>query len=285
MLNHGKGAICLTAFSLACSVFAGAQAPPGGRQQRLVLKALDTDADGKLSAEEIHAAPQTLLTLDRNGDSQLTSDELQPRPENAGANADQLVQQLMQFDKNGDGALTADELPARLQPMLQRGDANHDGKLTRDEIRAMTGRQGMPMGTAADRREGPMRNDPLLVALDTDHDGVLSAAEIAAAPHSLLVLDKNGDGEIGADEMRPRQQTPAERVNHLLSEWDTNNDGKLSKAEAPDRLQQQFPSIDKNNDGFLDRDELLQFFSSPADQNNEHRGAPGPQANTPGEGH
>ncbi len=235
-----------------------------GGQPRLVLKALDTDGDGKLSAVEIAAAPKTLLTLDRNADGQLTVDELTPRPENAGATADELVKQLMAFDKNGDGVLTTDELPARMQSMFTRGDTDHDGRLTPDEIRVMARRQGVPSGGAEGlkRQSAMMKNDPLLNALDTDHDGVISAQEIAAASQSLLALDVNHDGEILPDEMKPRQQTPAERVDHMLDEWDTNKDGKISKAEAPDRMQQAFESIDRNGDGFLDRDELLEYFKT-----------------------
>jgi len=251
-------AIALAALTLACACGALAQGP--GNRPRLVLQALDTDHDGVLSAAEIKAAPQTLLALDRNGDGELTPDELQPRPENAGASADDLVKQLMGFDRNSDGVLTAEELPERMQKIFERGDANHDGRLTADEIRAMASRQGMPAGSQ--KNAGVTRMDPLLNALDSDHDGVISAAEIASASRSLLTLDADSDGDIKPDEMRMRQQTPRERVDHMLDEWDTNKDGRISKAEAPDRMQQQFESIDTNGDGFLDKDELLQYFSA-----------------------
>ena len=45
--------------------------------------------------------------------------------------------------------------------------------------------------------------NPLMEALDTNHDGVLSAEEIAAAPTSLKKLDKNSDGQLTEDELRP----------------------------------------------------------------------------------
>jgi len=108
-----------------------------------------------------------------------------------------------------------------------------------------------------------------LNALDTNHDGMISAEEIAAATASLLTLDKNADGEITGDEMRVRQQTPEERADHMLDEWDTNKDGKVSQAEAPERMVSQFGSIDKNGDGFLDRDELIAYFKT---QGNQPRG-------------
>lgn len=241
------------------------------QQPRMVLNALDTDHDGKLSAAEIKTAPANLLTLDRNGDGQLTSDELSGRPDNAGAAPDELVKQLMGFDKNGKGYLVPADVPERMQGLFKRADANHDGKLTPEEIHGLSAHQGMPVGLAPTpgRAAGAFRLDPLLNALDTNHDGMISAGEIAAATASLLTLDKNADGEITADEMRVRQQTPEERADHMLDEWDTNKDGRVSQAEAPERMVSQFGSIDKNGDGFLDREELIAYFKT---QGNQPRG-------------
>jgi Ca2+-binding EF-hand superfamily protein len=248
------------AFVLLAAVFS-ARAQHDG-PPRLVLRTLDTDHDGKLSSAELAAAPQVLLVLDRNGDGQLKADEFQPRPDNSGATSEELVTQLMVFDKNGDGVLTPDELPSRMQNLFTRADSNHDGKLTPDEIHGLAARQSMPEGAASANNPGATHSDPLLNALDLNHDGVISTEELASATKSLLVLDVNRDGEITAEEMRPIEPSPQERVDHLLGEWDTNKDSKISKAEAPDRLQQQFESIDKNGDGFLDKDELLQYFST-----------------------
>ena len=40
-------------------------------------------------------------------------------------------------------------------------------------------------------------------ALDANHDGVIDAAEIANASAALKALDKNGDGQLTQDELRP----------------------------------------------------------------------------------
>ncbi len=60
-----------------------------------------------------------------------------------------------------------------------------------------------------------------MVALDKDRDGELSRDEIADAPKALKTLDKNGDGILSHEELRPtrphgprrtpntRRQTPA----------------------------------------------------------------------------
>ena len=49
-----------------------------------------------------------------------------------------------------------------------------------------------------------MQNLPVLAALDRDGNGEISAAEIAAASAALKTLDKNSDGKLSADELRPR---------------------------------------------------------------------------------
>lgn len=46
-------------------------------------------------------------------------------------------------------------------------------------------------------------HNPLLALFDTNHDGVIDATEIANAPAVLRALDKNGDGQLTADELRP----------------------------------------------------------------------------------
>ena len=259
-------------FALPGAVAGWGQGPE--RQSRIVLDALDLNHDGKLSDAEIKDAPTSLLKLDRNGDGQLTVDELTPRPENAGAAPDELVKQLMSFDKTGKGYLVPGDVPDRMQGLFRRADANHDGKLTAEEIRALSAHQGMPAGaeTSPGRAAGVFRTDPLLNALDTNRDGTISSEEIAVATASLLTLDKNGDGELTADEIRPRQQTPEERANHMLDEWDTNKDGKISRAEAPERMVQQFDAIDKSGDGFLEKDELIEYFKTQGSQS--RNGAP-----------
>lgn len=64
-----------------------------------------------------------------------------------------------------------------------------------------------PEGPRRDRGPGepgrpPMPN-PLVAALDTNGDHEISAEELAAATASLLTLDKNSDGKLTGDEMRP----------------------------------------------------------------------------------
>ncbi|WP_160115291.1 EF-hand domain-containing protein [Bryocella elongata] len=271
----------LVAVAAISTPLAQAQGPGGRQQPRFALQALDLNHDGTLSADEIKAAPSSLLTLDRNGDGELTADELTGRPPEADAANDQLVQQLMTFDKAGKGYLVATDLPERMQGMFTRGDANHDGKLTSDEIRTLSNRQAMPAGSSArpGHAQGTFRMDPILNALDLNHNGILEANEIAVATTSLLTLDANHDGNLTSDEIRVRQQTVEDRINHMFDEFDTNKDGKLQRTEVPESLAKDFDAMDSNHDGVLDKAEVLQYMTThtparregPGGNEGEHR--------------
>lgn len=53
--------------------------PPGDRPVPPLVKALDKDGDGIISATEIEAAPESLKSLDQNGDGDLTMEEIRPQ--------------------------------------------------------------------------------------------------------------------------------------------------------------------------------------------------------------
>jgi len=142
-----------------------------------VMAALDADADGVLSADEIAKASERLLSLDRNGNGQVDAEELRPagppggRFARPGGDGTELVEQLMGFDKNDDGGLTADEVPQRMRVIVERADTDEDGVATREELltaaRAMAGegrgregeRGGFRRGEGGDERgEGRPRD-------------------------------------------------------------------------------------------------------------------------------
>lgn len=50
-----------------------------------------------------------------------------------------------------------------------------------------------------------MMGGPLMVALDANKDGILDEKEIANASAALKTLDKNGDGKLTQEELRPQR--------------------------------------------------------------------------------
>jgi hypothetical protein len=170
----------------------------------------------------------------------------------------------------------------------------------------------MPEGQNGHGGSHPHRPPPPIVqALDADRDHVISTDEIANAASALLTLDKNNDGQLTQDELRPsppqgqpggtnggksnnRQQGPpppqssgkdSGQSGHkgpkfpLMEALDVNHDGILSADEiknAPQTLK----SLDNNGDGELTPDEFAPP-RPPQNKSGEEEGMPpegGPQS-------
>ncbi len=161
-----------------------------------------------------------------------------------------------------------------------------------------------------------MRMMPVLVALDADHDGVISKAEIENATVALQKLDKNSDGDLTEEELRPdfaamrggpggfgggpggRGRPPqeggreserpeggrpegstggggnAQAMVDRFMQFDKNSDGKLSKDELSERMQNVITRADKNGDGVASREELTAMASAMGGDG-PGRGGPG----------
>jgi Ca2+-binding EF-hand superfamily protein len=194
----------------------GAHAQPGRGsyiQFHPLLAALDANHDNTIDEAELAKAPAALRALDKNQDGRVTADEMSPamgrgrggrgRDEEGpqgGNTVEEAVKTYLSFDRNNDGKLVRDEVPDRMQGIFERGDSNKDGALTADELRAMARAQ---QTTSGGGRGGEGMRDPIFAALDTDHDNAISGEEITNAAAALKALDKNQDGKLTEDELRP----------------------------------------------------------------------------------
>src|SRR5262245_56316524 len=96
------------------------------------------------------------------------------------------------------------EEAARPRPPRNDGGCP-DRQGTRDERGGRDYRGGGPGGHEPPPPPPP---HPLEAALDLDGDREVSAEELAKAPESLKKADKNGDGKLDRDELRPPGPPP-----------------------------------------------------------------------------
>jgi Ca2+-binding EF-hand superfamily protein len=265
---------------------------PGGYfHYNTVLAALDANHDNAISTEEMANATAVLKTFDKNGDGLLTAEEVVPRipepPPEPGKQVESMASQLMMFDKNGDGKLSKAELPERMHGMFDRGDANKDGFLTKTEIDSLEASMAPPKGNPQRERTGPpggfIRQDPMLIALDTDHNGEISTEEMENAPVILKRLDRNGDGRLTEEELRPRPSTMTmdQVLSNMIKQYDKDGDGKISTAEMPDRLRAMFGRADTNQDGFVTVAELQELIKREGGLYGDRAPAPPSAASQP----
>ncbi|MCY7312862.1 MAG: hypothetical protein LH491_04360 [Pseudoxanthomonas sp.] len=204
----------------------------GAQQGNDMFSQMDTDGDGRLSAQEHAAGAAALFTrTDANRDGKVANDEMMPMvphagPGHGGAMMDGGMKHdsmkhdsmkhdsmkhdsmkhdgmghdnmMMMADSNQDGAVTAAEHAAHAKAMFERMDANHDGRINATEMDA--GQQGM-------HGQGDMR-----AMMDSNHDGTITAAEhTAGASARFARIDANRDGFVSRaefDASRQAMRTP-----------------------------------------------------------------------------
>ena len=174
---------------------------------------------------------------------------------------------------------------------------------------------GPPEGRRGERGPGgpgrpPMPN-PLVAALDTNNDREISAEELQAATTSLLTLDKNKDGKLTDDEMRPprpergpgggRGDRPFGRDGAERGDGPPGHgrggrgdgppgDGPPGRGPMgppdPERFAEHALEFDADGDGKLDRSELMKFAEqiSHRAERSAGRGGLGPRDGRPGDG-
>ncbi|MEO8592992.1 MAG: hypothetical protein ABI759_06710 [Candidatus Solibacter sp.] len=227
----------LIIMGMVCVLAAQERGGRGFGPPNLLFTTLDADHDGAVSPAELSNAPAALRALDKNSDGKLTADETRAampfggrggfegrgggregEGRGGGDTSDETVKTYMAFDENGDGKLQKSEVPERMQGVFERADANKDGVLTADELRTMARAQAQQAGARGrggegEREGGPEGGrgrggfggvlDPIFAALDTDRNSEIDSSELDRSPASLKALDKNQDGKVTEDEVRP----------------------------------------------------------------------------------
>jgi len=174
---------------------------------------------------------------------------------------------LIRADDDGkqSGGKQAERLEDGGAPGAGRGRGGERGERGRRR-RGRSGEGGRPEGGPG--HHGP---PPIIAALDANADGVISASEIEGAVAALKTLDKNEDGELSMEELRPKRSGRGDRPGGAAGrggppspeqfikkamESDADGDGAISKDEAPERMLRRFDHIDADGNGLIEKSEL-----------------------------
>lgn len=201
----------------------------------------------------------------------------------AGPNPEQIFKDL---DKNSDGQLTAEEVGEDRKRFFERlvrvGDQNSDGKLSAEEFQKASRSDDRPVeaprGNPGQERGDRPNFEERFKQLDTNGDGKVSREEVPEGVKQYLnpLFDRLGKNEItkeeflkargqlggqgrpaGGDKGIPGGGAPEEFFKRL----DTNNDGKLTLDEAPERgrpfVERLLQKAGKGNDGSVSREEFM----------------------------
>ena len=138
VLTIGLGATAMTAFL----GLAGARVAFADNEADM-FKKMDTDGDGKISADEFAAAGKEKFTkMDTNGDGKISVDEMKADLEKhqkmmAKPGAKEMIsEKVKMMDTNNDGYISEDEFMAGQKTMFDKMDTDHDGYLTKSELKA-----------------------------------------------------------------------------------------------------------------------------------------------------
>jgi Ca2+-binding EF-hand superfamily protein len=229
-----------------------------------IFALLDTNHDGKLTREELAAAPTVLMQRDENDDEMLTAAELTPNVK--GGNNNMIAMAMAA----GMGGAASPKPPKMIVPITVPGE------VPSNLVRRLQESYGPAVDEIDEKklsRADLGLDDDTFARLDTNRDGVLDAAELAAfakrRPDAELVLrvGQVGSGHqavtaggappvlAGKLEIRP----DVARLDMGRTRVDLRTTGSYQTDRLSGILRQQllaqFRQADKDNNGYLDEKE------------------------------
>jgi Ca2+-binding EF-hand superfamily protein len=189
-----------------------AAAPPAWNPYALFLQykylaAIDENADGTITVEEIDSCPDRLRKLDANSDGKLESIEF--------LKEDMSKAMVLQFgsykalDSDKDGELSSDEIAAAAE-VLKKLDANQNGKLEPVEYAMDSPRTMGGGGGGGGGRQQPSPED-FVKQNDKDKDGKVAKSEMTGpAANFFDRMDSDKDGFVTVEEVKAARERRAQ---------------------------------------------------------------------------
>lgn len=126
--------------TLVCGLALAGSAFAHGKDIDAKFKSMDTNGDGKISAEEHAAAAQKMFdSMDANKDGRVTAEEMTAAHEKkmgkkAGKSTMSSAEKIKEMDTDGDGVLTSTEHANGSKVMFEKMDTDKDGFLSKTEF-------------------------------------------------------------------------------------------------------------------------------------------------------
>lgn len=241
---------------------------PGGNP---IMGALDPDHNHELSAEEIKNASKALLALDKNGDGKLTEEDLGQmgprgggRPSGGpGGGGPPGGGQGMGGPGGGGSEANQSDRVSDFSSRLLAFDKNDNGKIEKDEL--------------------PDRMQRVLDRVDKNKDDVIDESELNALK-STATEDSRG----GASGRRGRNGAQNERRRRGREGGDGGpggmRGGPPGGGGGMDRMIEHAFEFDKDGDGKLTREELMEFAKNMPQPGGGGPGMGGPPGGSGGPG-
>jgi Ca2+-binding EF-hand superfamily protein len=230
-----------------------------------VANGIDTNKDGKISKTEAKGPLSNhFVKVDADNDGFITKTEFENIPQSGRPSFEQVLNNL---DTNKDGKISKTEAKKPLSNNFTKVDKDEDGFITKTEFENMPSpkQRNRKMGkrnSEASSKRGNNRQDrpsfeQVLNNLDTNKDGKISKSEAKERlSNHFAKVDTDNDGFISKAEFDNMPQPERPSFDKVLSDLDTNKDGKISKPEAKGPLSKNFTKVDTDEDGFISKTEF-----------------------------